>query len=445
MSVDKGLPSDWVVVLNKLSYAGFKKDGIYRALDEKYGPSNWKAAHLLGSQVIDRQAAAELYGEAYFQHLQSHPKIADWLVRNAKEVYDYSPSNIDSGLDYSKQEGSATHLQDIAVRNALKRLGKEFKGTKLMQIRGHESDGYCLNPGVIPFHDPKAILNMEQRGWWKPGSVEDFYQKNKALLVRPSKFVARPTFVSLDSLIVEESEDQSYVISRGAQKSRIVRSITSKRARNLFSTDKSYAEILHAPTCSYEVLEQIAQAIITPEKRRIEFKDLLQSNFNVDFSYSILPLSQKDPFKVGSLGIPDLVPASYYAGIVSGYLDCCIRDSPGFQTSDTTGSSSDYFFEDNEQPGANLRIVPRVQETQKVLFKSSLFPLCERVYALLDVFTLLEQKQWRSSSIKPPGEMVCVVNIVGDPSKFSFYETHSHYYFEFQHGIKKVVAEIAEK
>jgi nicotinate-nucleotide adenylyltransferase len=119
------------------------------------------------------------------------------LCATASDVYDIQPSNVESGLDYHKQECTATHLQDIAVRRVLVRLGRSFKGDHLVQIRGHESEGYRLNPGKVPFHEPESIIEptFAPGRWWDAHSVEDFWQSNKVLEVRASEPVLRSTLL----------------------------------------------------------------------------------------------------------------------------------------------------------------------------------------------------------------------------------------------------------
>src|SRR5262249_45053712 len=91
----------------------------------------------------------------------------------------------ESGLDYHKQECPAIHLQDIAVRRCLKRLNRSFQGDHLVQIRGQDSEGFRLNPGKVPFHDPDGILrpSLAHEAWWEEDSIEDFWQSNKILQV----------------------------------------------------------------------------------------------------------------------------------------------------------------------------------------------------------------------------------------------------------------------
>jgi hypothetical protein len=87
-------------------------------------------------------------------------------------------------LDYTVQETGRTHVQDIAIRRVVARLGRQFEGDQLIQIRDALGDhplSMALSPGQVPFHRPDVILLPEIEGWWLPGSVESFYQSNKLL------------------------------------------------------------------------------------------------------------------------------------------------------------------------------------------------------------------------------------------------------------------------
>ena len=55
-----------------------------------------------------------------------------------------------------------------------------------MHVRWKDSEGYKINPGVVPFHLPELIVPGEIKGniWWDPNTIEDFYQKNKVLQVK---------------------------------------------------------------------------------------------------------------------------------------------------------------------------------------------------------------------------------------------------------------------
>ncbi len=163
--------------------AGWKKKG--NRLDRLFGKGQWRIQYQWQDGVIDRDAALQLYEEAYLRHLQSNPDLLDWICSTASDVYDIEPENVESGLDYHTQNSKAIHLQDIAVRRCLQRLGRAFAGDHLVQIRGHESEGYCLNPGQVPFHAPEHVVkpSLSRGKWWDENSIEDFWQSNEVLQI----------------------------------------------------------------------------------------------------------------------------------------------------------------------------------------------------------------------------------------------------------------------
>lgn len=165
-------------------YVGGKVAQARRSLDEAHGETGWAIEYAWRGDAISRRAALEHYGEAYRRFLEADPALLDWLVRTASDVYDLEPRDTESGFDWQVQKGRAVHLQDIAVRRAVRDLGRGFSGDELMRIRGQRSKGARLSPGVVPFHRPGDILKPELTGWWKPGSVESFWQSNKLLMVR---------------------------------------------------------------------------------------------------------------------------------------------------------------------------------------------------------------------------------------------------------------------
>ena len=154
-----------------------------------------------------------LYEDAYHAHLQRSPAELEWLVQTASEVFDNSDSNVLSGLDYSVQEAPSTHLQDIALRRCLVRLGRHFEGDHLLEIRGRGSEGYRLNPGEVPFHRPELILHPQARSWWRPDSVESFWQSNKILQVQEGVFDGTPA-LRLHLLL---RTDEGYVTKAAAR------------------------------------------------------------------------------------------------------------------------------------------------------------------------------------------------------------------------------------
>ncbi|MBY0372716.1 MAG: hypothetical protein K2Q23_01900, partial [Bryobacteraceae bacterium] len=153
-----------------------------------FGPENWRLVWKVGEAVTDFVGVCALYEDAYFNFMRTHPSIVERLIHEACDVYDDDESNVDSQFDYSKQETERTHIQDIAVRRCLLRMGRWFKGERLVQIRGSQGNSLLselLSPGRVPFHRKDLICTPEKKGfWWKPGSVESFYQSNRVLQIK---------------------------------------------------------------------------------------------------------------------------------------------------------------------------------------------------------------------------------------------------------------------
>lgn len=185
LGVDFGI-SEWQTV-GRTGYLGAKRDEKRKECDEKYGKENWRVVWKIKNVYVGESGAYALYEDAYFEFFRKHPDILTRLISEASDVYDDSLSNVNCGLDYALQETNRTHLQDIAIRRSLIRLGVWFKGKIPVQIRdkiGVSQLSMTLSPGQVPFHIPEIIEKPELQGWWGNSSVESFYQSNKLLQKR---------------------------------------------------------------------------------------------------------------------------------------------------------------------------------------------------------------------------------------------------------------------
>ncbi len=284
----------WIKVTNELSYCGKRKAAIYAGFDSRFGKDGWIPAHILDGEVISRLEAYLVYEEGYYQLIKNRPDIRRKLQSTASEVYDIQPSNLNSGFDYLAQECAATHLQDISLRRALTRLALEEKGIRPdtknlpkipiffgdhpVQIRDHTSEGYYLNPGKVPFHKPELILDTEQSGWWDPKSTEDWYQKNKVLLVDPSRLVVSLAMVSPSQWIFSYDDNIYYSAERRDSKPNLLlRRIAGKKARGLYSENMDLALLEEAPYMPYGRWLQEMQKLDLGKlngKRSMGYKDL---------------------------------------------------------------------------------------------------------------------------------------------------------------------------
>ncbi len=177
---------EWTAI-GRPGYLGAQRDDRYAEWNRRYGAGNWRLVWLVEGAHKPFPEAVALYEEAYLRFLIGRPEILNELLREACDVYDDAESNITSGLDYARQETGRTHLQDIALRRCIARLGRRFEGGHLIQIRdrlGEHPLSLALSPGRVPYHRPEHILQPQLEGWWLPGSVESFYQTNRLLQIR---------------------------------------------------------------------------------------------------------------------------------------------------------------------------------------------------------------------------------------------------------------------
>jgi hypothetical protein len=178
---------EWQVLAERPGYLGKHRAEKYAEWDHMYGKSNWHLIWKWGKRYIEYIVACQVYEKSYLAFLAGHKDILEELVNVASDVYDDSPTNVNSGCDYRKQETDRTHIQDIAIRRVVKQLGLTFKGHELIQIRdvrGTHRLSMILSPGRVPFHKPDLIVQPWLEGWWEPGSVECFYQSNRYLECR---------------------------------------------------------------------------------------------------------------------------------------------------------------------------------------------------------------------------------------------------------------------
>lgn len=175
-------------------FFGRRKNEIIAGLNARWGKDNWRLVWLYGPADLEtgahwctfQEACKFFYEESYYRYLRMNPADVRFICEY-RECYDNAESNIESGLDYTKQESYSTHIQDIAMRNAMRRLGAFFTGAngKLLQIRGATTDGFRFGPGNLPYFAPETIISPSLRPEWAlQHSVEDFWQSNKIIQVR---------------------------------------------------------------------------------------------------------------------------------------------------------------------------------------------------------------------------------------------------------------------
>lgn len=208
-------------------YAGDAKARWQATLDGRFGTDGWRIAHIVRGAVVPRSVAIAEYEAAYRVYLQDRPALVAFLTTVCGNVYDDNVTNVHDA-DYEQPHTVMNHYQDISVRRVIAGLvddpgwpdvidtdtadtdlvdlgtgvthhlprARGFRGDRLLQIREPSSPGYCLNPAVVPVHDPALITTLPSRPDWYHAegcahlSVEAFWQQSKVVEVRYDRFLA---------------------------------------------------------------------------------------------------------------------------------------------------------------------------------------------------------------------------------------------------------------
>ncbi len=174
---------------------------------------NWRAGYEWGPFILDIRSGIQIYEEAYLKILSSRRDLLDCLVHTASNCYDTSPSNVDSECSYRIQEviDSGQHWQDVTLRRCLIRLKTWFQGDHLLEVRGHNSEGFRFNPSELPFHLVSCLARPRQYGWWNPDSIEDFSMSNFIVQVRAEevlKFLEKESLESQLDIVYNATDMQ---------------------------------------------------------------------------------------------------------------------------------------------------------------------------------------------------------------------------------------------
>jgi len=208
-------------------YAGEAKARWQRTLDERFTPEGWRLSHIVRGEIVSKEAAIVEYEAAYRHYLRERPALVRFLTTVCGNVYDDNVTNVHDG-EYDQPHTAMNHYQDIAVRRVIAELvddpdwpdvvdtptgpadlvdlgsgeahrvprARGFGGEFLLQIRGPLSPGYCLNPAVVPAHDPALITSLPAGTDWYHAegcahlSIEAFWQMSKVIEVRYDRFLA---------------------------------------------------------------------------------------------------------------------------------------------------------------------------------------------------------------------------------------------------------------
>jgi len=208
-------------------FAGAEKGRRQQLLGDRFGADGWRYGHYVRGEIVPAAIAILEYEESYRQFLRRNPQLVEFLVTTCGNVYDWGVANVHDDA-YEQPHTEMNHYQDISVRRVIAELvddptwstvtetarepvdlydfgtgethrvprARGFRGDGLLQIRDSMSPGYCLNPAVVPAHDPTLLVSAPGHvGWFlEEGcshlSVEAFWQMSKVIEVRYDRFLA---------------------------------------------------------------------------------------------------------------------------------------------------------------------------------------------------------------------------------------------------------------
>ncbi len=208
-------------------FSGAAKAHRRALLDGRFGSDGWRFAYVVRGSVVRFDVAIAEYEAAYRQYLCERPALVEFLVSECGNVYDDNITNVHDE-HYDQPDTAMNHYQDISVRRVIAELvddplwptvvdtekgfadlkdagtgetyrlprARGFRGAYLFQIRDPMSPGYCLNPAVVPVHDPALITTLPNHLSWyhiegcAHLSVEAFWQMSKVVEVRYDRFLA---------------------------------------------------------------------------------------------------------------------------------------------------------------------------------------------------------------------------------------------------------------
>jgi hypothetical protein len=179
-------------------YLGKKKDETFRLWNEKYGEGGWRIVNEMANGEIfsHEDIIWKVYVPGYVAHFLKNPDQAKFITDNYSYTYDKDLVTKEQAFDiyalYNKP-GVANQFHNVALNLALEYyLGYQFKGARPLQVRegkpgtpdSEQPEGFMWSPGRILSVRPDLIPAVDLQGaWWGKGSIEDLYQKSKALQI----------------------------------------------------------------------------------------------------------------------------------------------------------------------------------------------------------------------------------------------------------------------
>ena len=185
-----GLAEVWIPV-GVPGYAGDAKARWRAVLDDRFGADGWRLAHVVRGRVVSRSEAIVEYEAAYDHFLRDAAGPGRVPHRGLRQRLRRQRRATSTTTTTTSPHTAMNHYQDISVRRVIAGLvddpagptvtarpirarpissisgpadppaaaGSRVPRRRLLQIRDPLSPGYCLNPAVVPVHDPALITS----------------------------------------------------------------------------------------------------------------------------------------------------------------------------------------------------------------------------------------------------------------------------------------------
>jgi len=159
----------------QVSDLGVNRDKFLAKVTRVAGKGNWFWAFFVKKKLYSWEWGLQLYEDAFWEHLKHNIDDFKNLVDNYSNVYVTNRFDIESGLDYKKQNQHSDHYSDIAVRRCLVRFGLSFKGKDILDLNKS-----MFSQKSVPFHLPHLINKPDDNG-----SAKSWLDTNRLIVTAP--------------------------------------------------------------------------------------------------------------------------------------------------------------------------------------------------------------------------------------------------------------------
>lgn len=175
---------------------GYKRDELFAAFNEQYGPGNWWFGWKMPNGEVWNfsQAFWNVYVDGYMNYFadEAHQAEAVYLAGNFSYAYDLT--EIPEQLAYDPTAlvnipGLPNQFHHVALNIAIAARPGGWRGARPIQVRGPGTEGERWNPGHIPARAEyieyiDECMSEEYPAWWEPGSIESVYQHRRSFFTR---------------------------------------------------------------------------------------------------------------------------------------------------------------------------------------------------------------------------------------------------------------------